>query len=396
MIEGENTFDVFAHALLEASQGIGDTIAGLIPVGALQSPVGAFTLGDLLLIVAVVAGTLLLRWLVVWLLERLFDRLIERSHDVLVERWADVVLRLASYVILLAGLFLLAAGVRYPRDPIDIELGIWRFVTSIILMFFGMLAFRVLMLVLHYLSLQHSRHDRGLIDERMLPLFRDGAKVLMIIIVAIMIVQVWGYSAATILAGVGLGGLALAFAAQDSIANVFGSMVIYTDKPYRVGDWVMIAGIEGTIEEIGIRSTRIRTFDNTLISVPNKTIANENIQNFEAVRLRRIKFSLGVKYSTPPELLELVRDRILELIDAHPELSTERVVVRFWAFGASSLDFLVQCFTPQTRLMEYARVQEGLLLSIFRALHDIGVEVAFPSQSIYLEQMDRADETQAG
>ena len=381
-----NSLDEFARSLLDVSSSVAESVSQHIPPSLQNRYIGSLTLGELLVIMLVIVGTLLVRWLMILFLDWLFELFHRRRSSEMLERVNDIVIRLASYCILLGGLFLLASTVHYPRQPLDVELAVWRVVTSVLLIFSGLIGFRVLVLVLHYLSISQTRHDQGLVDRRMLPLLRDVSKVFVLISVVIAIVQVWGYSATTILAGVGLGGLALAFAAQDSIANVFGSMVIYADRPYKAGDWVMLNGIEGTIEEIGIRSTRIRTFDNTLVSVPNKIVANESVQNYTAMNKRRIRFFVGVRYDTDPAMLEKIRDRIYALITGDPEIDNDRSIVRLWQLGASSLEFLVQCHTPLLELQDFGRVQERLLLNVLRELADLDVEIAFPSQSIYLEQ----------
>lgn len=385
-----NSLDEFARGMLEASSGLAQRVSESLPPSLLDRYVGILSLGDLLVIIAVIIGTLFIRWMLVHLLDWLFELIHRRHTSDMLDHWNDLVIRMSSFVILLAGLILMASAVSFPRDPLDIELAIWRMVTCVLLIFTGLLTFRLLSLLLFYLSIGQTRHDQGLVDRRSLPLLRDVMKVLVVIGVAISIVQVWGYSATTILAGVGLGGLALAFAAQDSISNVFGSMVIYADRPYKAGDWVMLNNIEGTVEEIGIRSTRIRTFDNTLVSVPNKLIANESIQNYSAMDKRRIRLFVGVRYDTPPDLLEKVRDRICALITGDPEIDNYRAIVRLWTLGPHSLDFLVQCHSPLLEIEDFGRIKERLLLNVLRELDDLGVEIAFPSQTIYLEPPGQA------
>src|SRR5690606_30681737 len=116
--------------------------------------------------------------------------------------------------------------------------------------------------------------------------------------------EAWGYNATTLLAGVGLGGLAVAFAAQDTISNVFGSIIIYSDRPFKVGDWVKIGTVEGDVEEIGIRSTRIRKFDKTVVLVPNKRLTNEEILNFTQMTARRLTQTIFLDKTNPPDKIE--------------------------------------------------------------------------------------------
>jgi MscS family membrane protein len=218
------------------------------------------------------------------------------------------------------------------------------------------------------------------------PLLKKTARFFFIVIGVILIVQNLGYSVGSLLAGLGIGGLAVALAAQDSIANFFGSVVVAMDRPMRVGDFVKISGFTGTIEEVGLRSTRMRTREKTLVTIPNKMMANEIIENFSAISRRRIDQTLGVTYETEPGQMEGILDDLRKLLKEDDGIDqAEQQIVRFNAFGSSSLDILVVYFATTNEFAAALEVRERLNLKMMRAVLARGLSFAFPTQTLYLE-----------
>lgn len=207
-----------------------------------------------------------------------------------------------------------------------------------------------------------------------------------ILVLAFMIVAVeWGYDVNGLITGLGLGGLAVALAAKDALSNIFGGIVIILDKPFTIGDWISTPSVEGTVEDITFRSTKIRTFAQALVTVPNATLANEPITNWSRMGKRRITFHLGVTYSTPRHKLEKCVKDIRQMLEEHPEVHKETIFVYFERFGESSLDIFLYFFTKTTKWQEYLSVREDINFKIMEILEREGVSIAFPSRSIYLE-----------
>jgi MscS family membrane protein len=218
------------------------------------------------------------------------------------------------------------------------------------------------------------------------------AKVFRFVIVALallMVADVWGYPITGLLTGLGLGGLAIALAAQDAVSNIFGGIVIILDKPFSVGDWIYTPSVEGTVEEVSFRSTKIRTFAQALITMPNSKIANEPITNWTRMGKRRIKFNLRVAYSTPRDKLRRCVERIREMLHTHPEIHKETIFVTFDEFGDSSLDIFLYFFTKTTVWAEYLKVKEDVNFKIMEILEQEGVSVALPGRSIYIENGEK-------
>lgn len=227
------------------------------------------------------------------------------------------------------------------------------------------------------------------LDDQLIPIFRKSTKVFLFVLGAIYIIQTMGYSISGVIAGLGIGGLAVAMAAKDTLANLFGSVMLISDRPFRVGDWIKVGDDEGYVEQIGFRSTRIRTFPKTQISVPNSVIANASINNFSRMPKRRVKMTVGVTYETKADQMDNVVQKIRELLSGHPEVDQDFSLVNFTDFGASSLDILVYYFTKTTQWDRHLAVRQDINLSIMRIIEGCGLSVAFPSRTVYLKTEDK-------
>lgn len=232
-----------------------------------------------------------------------------------------------------------------------------------------------------------AKHTETTFDDQLVPVVRKLAKVTVVIVGSLLIVQNLGGQVGSLLAGLGIGGAALALASKDTIANLFGSIVVFVDRPFQVGDWVEIGQHEGTIEEVGLRVTRIRTFANSLITVPNSSLTTTAINNWSRMRKRRIKLTIGVTYDAKPAQLQAGVVAIREVLRDDERISQDFMLVNFTDFGASSLDIFVYAFTLTTRWDEYMQIREELLLEFMRRFEQLGLSFAFPSQSLYIERM---------
>ncbi|MEH6472866.1 MAG: mechanosensitive ion channel family protein [Halopseudomonas sp.] len=217
-----------------------------------------------------------------------------------------------------------------------------------------------------------------------------------IITSVLVILQSMGYSVSGVLAFGGIGGIAVGFAAKDLLANFFGGLMVYLDRPFVVGDWIRSPDqqIEGTVEYIGWRQTRIRTFDKRPLYVPNATFASISVENPSRMTNRRIYETLGVRYDDASQLKEII-DAVRLMLKQHPEIDTgQTLIVNFNAFGSSSLDFFVYTFTKTTDWVKFHSIKEDVMLKIMAIIDQHGAEIAFPTQTVHLagsEQMLRAE-----
>lgn len=211
-------------------------------------------------------------------------------------------------------------------------------------------------------------------------------KVVVFILGFMTIVQEWGYNLSAFVASLGIGGLAFALAAKDTAANLFGSLVIFTDRPFKVGDWIKTPSVEGTIEEIGVRSTQVRTFAQALVNVPNATLANSPITNWSRMGKRRIKMNLGLTYNTTATQMQTILEEVRVLLKNHPDIHQETIFIHFTDFNDSSLDIFCYFFTKTINWGEYMQVRENINLSIMKIVEEQNASFAFPSQSLYIEK----------
>jgi MscS family membrane protein len=235
-------------------------------------------------------------------------------------------------------------------------------------------------------ALEHfAQRTESEIDDNLVPLVRKLMRVVLVVVALIMIIQQWGYDVTSLVAGLGIGGLAFALAAQPTLSNLFGSITILTDRPFKLGDWVKTSSGEGEVEEIGLRSTKIRTMARTLITVPNAEIAAEAVENFSARPNRRITCTVGVTYSTTrAQLVELLAD-IRAMLAAREDIEPDTFRVHFNNFGPSSLDILVHAYALTRQWADWLVIQESVYLEIMRLVEAHGASFAFPSQSLYIE-----------
>ncbi|MDD3430178.1 MAG: mechanosensitive ion channel family protein [Oscillospiraceae bacterium] len=220
-------------------------------------------------------------------------------------------------------------------------------------------------------------------------LTRFLSRVLNVIIVclaAVILLSEFHYDINGLIAGIGLSGLTIALAAQDSASNFFGGLVIILERPFSIGDWITCGTLEGVVEDISFRSTRIRMFSDTLIVVPNSKLAAEPITNWTKMRKRQVKFSLTVTYNTPKDKLKLLTQRLQTLLTTHPHIVQEGIQVRLNEFSACSIDILIMYFTSPTDINAYNTVKEEINYGIIGIMEELGIDFAFPTQTVYLEK----------
>jgi MscS family membrane protein len=230
---------------------------------------------------------------------------------------------------------------------------------------------------------EHLR--RRSLDSQLIRLGTRLAGVVAAIAFLIQGADVLGFPAYSVLAGLGVGGLAVALAARDSIANLLGSMLIMLEKPFRVGHVIRVGGSEGTVEDVGFRSTRIRTLDNSLISIPNNAVVNTTVENLSLRMMRRQRFFVQVTYDTGREkLVELIAG-IKQIIIDHPQTHKANVRVHFNNFSDSSLDILVQFHLNVEDAATELREREDILLQIMDLAQEVGAEFAFPTRTLHID-----------
>ncbi|PIE52494.1 hypothetical protein CSA37_06825 [Candidatus Fermentibacteria bacterium] len=224
------------------------------------------------------------------------------------------------------------------------------------------------------------------LDDQLIPVLRKLAKVAIAAIAVVFFMQLKGYPVTGIIAGLGIGGLAFAFAAQDSLAGIFASITLFLDRPFMVGDFVQVGGVSGTVEEVGLRSTRIRTIGKTLVSIPNKEIVDSTIDNLSKRPMRRCAITIGVTYdATAEQMAKLVEDLRQMLVDDEM-VEHQGSNVHFTTFGDSSLNVEMAFFIRTVEYTRFLQSRQDVNIKIMHTVENLGLEFAFPSTTVYLEK----------
>lgn len=229
----------------------------------------------------------------------------------------------------------------------------------------------------------HKEYDQSV--KNFISLSITFLKIIIMVIFVVILLRAWGYNPSTLVASLGLFGMAIALAAQDTTKNIFGAMMIFADKPFKIGDWIKTQNVEGIIEEIGMRSTKIRTFEDALIIVPNGVLANESVINWTKRSKRRIKMTIGLTYSTTSAQMETILHQIRELLKNDPDIHQQTIYINFLDFNDSSLGILCYFFTKTVNWGDYMDIRERINLELMHIVEANGASFAFPSQSIYIE-----------
>ena len=224
------------------------------------------------------------------------------------------------------------------------------------------------------------------VDDQLIPFAIDLAKVIVIVLAFVIILgDVFEVDITALVAGLGIGGVAFALASKESLENLLGSFTIFFDKPFTVGDTITLGGVTGTVEKVGFRSTRIRTFDKSVVTVPNKNIISAELDNLGARPVRRVKFNIGLTYDTSVENIKNIVDDIQKLIDEH-SMTNQDGKVRFLEFGPSSLDIMVLYYVDSPDWEVLIDAKQKINFDIIDIVNKYKCEFAFPSTSVYIEK----------
>ena len=223
-------------------------------------------------------------------------------------------------------------------------------------------------------------------DDQLVPLLTKAAKILVVALGIVFILDNLDVDVTALLAGISIGGLALALAAQDTVKNFIGSVSIFVDRPFVIGDFIDTGSLNGVVTEVGVRSTRLRAPDGAMVSIPNGKLADTNLTNHGVRTYRRYSTTLGLTYDTPPDQLETFVNKVREIINGHPLTRTESTIVQFHEMADSSLNIFVAVVAETTDYTAWLASRQDIFLAIMREAENMGISFAFPSTSVYLEK----------
>ena len=337
-------------------------------------------IGILILVIA----SFLVHKVFTFILDKLITGVLFRSGYKEIAR--KFIVPLARPISIFSVFLILKLSVPVLQLPIKVSQYIILFINGLLPFFAALVFYRGVDILALYFEKLTSKTESTL-DDQLVPLIRKALKTFVVIIGALFVLQNLQIEVLPLIAGLSIGGLAFALAAQDTVKNFFGSLMIFIDKPFQIGDWITSGDIDGTVEEVGIRSTRIRTFRNSVVYVPNGNLANATVDNHGLRVYRRFYTQIAINYDTPPDLIELYIEGLGKLVDAHSETRKDYYEIHLNDMADSSLKIMFYIFFKVPTWSDELRCRHEIIISIMNLAKELGINFAFPTQTIHIENL---------
>jgi len=274
-----------------------------------------------------------------------------------------------------------------PSLQFGIAINKWIFLTlRITATVFWIYVFLKLVQVVMRIYAEFTERTHSKLDDQLVPILHNFLTGIVVFLGILKLLTLFGVNVTTVIAGASIGGLAVALASQDTVKNLIGTFMIFLDKPFHIGDWIEADTVVGTVEEVGFRSTRVRAADTSVYQIPNSKLAEITINNKGLRKYRRYKTELGLRYDTPPELIEAFVRGVRALIIAHPDTKSESYNVEFTGFGDSALLIMVNVYFKSLDWGVEQSSKHRLHIAIIKLAKALGVDFAFPSSTVIIEQ----------
>ena len=291
--------------------------------------------------------------------------------------------RLISVLVVIRFFNFFLPALQLPVASASFAFSVIKIVTII---FVVLILLRILDIIMAYAK-RFTKRTESKMDEQLMPILTRSIQAVIFAAGIIQALRIFEVDITTLIAGISIGGLAIALAAQDTIKNLFGSLTIFMDKPFQIGDWINFNDVDGTVEEVGFRSTRIRTFAKSLVYVPNGKLADMVINNYGLRSFRRFKTTISLTYDTPAILIEKYVEGLRAILSSHPAVTKDNMEIHLNAMSASSLDILIYTFFDVPTWTDELKSRHEIFLLAINLANDLGVRFAFPSSSIYVEEI---------
>lgn len=317
-----------------------------------------------------------------WIIEKIIiNLLIKRGHTKIAKSFVDPVAKPLSILIIFPILLLFIPVLQLPIKinsyTIILLKAIWPVFATVVF-------YRLVDMIGLYMT-KLAEKTESTLDDQLVPLIRKALKIFVIVIGVLAILANLNISIIPLLTGLSIGGLAFALAAQDTLKNFFGSIMIFMDKPFQIGDWITSGNIDGTVEEVGFRATRVRTFRNSVTYVPNGKIADSTVDNHGLRNYRRFYTQIAITYDTPSDVINVFVDGLKEVVEKHPNTLKDNYHIYLNDMASSSLNVMFYIFFEVPTWGEELRCRHEILIEIIRLAESLGVNFAFPTTTLHME-----------
>ena len=324
-------------------------------------------------------------------LSHIIYRIVNRDASINVTTFDEILIKPIGFFVFLLFIYLGLLNIDFPNEfnfqnaNLSLSAIFKKAFTIVVLFAVGRIALRLV----EYFGIvfkNRANTTESKMDDQLVPFVVEIGKIAVyIVLFFVLLGKVFDIDVTALAAGVGIGGIAIAMASKESLENLLGSFTIFFDKPFLVGDLVSTGSITGTVEKVGFRSTRIRTFDKSIVTVPNKNMISAELDNLGKRKVRRARFYIGLTYDTTIDQMKKVVKEIENLINEHPKTDQEGRV-KFQEFGASSLDIMILYYVSSTKWDDFIDVKEDINFKIMEIVKNNDCEFAFPSTTVYLQK----------
>lgn len=232
----------------------------------------------------------------------------------------------------------------------------------------------------------YAKRSVNKLDDQLIPIIRDFLHILVVLFGVLHMITLFGVDPLTVMTGASIGGIAVALAAQDTVKNLIGTVMIFLDKPFHIGDWIEAGEVVGTVEKVGFRSTIVRASNTSIYQIPNSALSEMVVNNFGLRAYRLYRTELGIRYDTPPELIENFVAGLREIVKTHPDTRKDAYNIEFTGFGDSALKIFINIYLPTREWGTELAAKHSINMLILQLSYDLGVDFAFPSQTLMIEQ----------
>jgi MscS family membrane protein len=320
--------------------------------------------------------------LLTWIFEHLIDNVLYKAgYGHLAKKYISPVARPFSYFVVFALVMVFVPLVQLPASSSRHVFVVLR--ASLPL--FATLVFYYLVDIFCLYLTKLAERTESTLDDQLVPLVRKVLKIFVVVVGGMFVLQNLNFNITALLAGISIGGLAFALAAQDTLKNFFGSLMIFIDKPFQIGDWITSGDLDGTVEEVGFRSTRVRTFRNSVAYIPNGKLADAMVDNHGLRVYRRFSTKIAITYDTPPALIEVFIEGLNKIVEAHPLTRKDFYEIKLNDLADSSLHIMFYIFFKVPTWSEELQCRHEILLEVIKLADALGVRFAFPTQTLHME-----------
>ena len=337
----------------------------------------------------IILGGVIVAKILYWFTSNVMKKITAKTKTKLDDLLIDKLEKPVIFIVIIAAYYWSISYLNFPKDADGVSSGIenllFKLATFALVIDITWMISRILDAVVEEYVVPLAEKSKSDFDDQVLPILRKGIRVVIWIMGIIIGMDNLGIDITAMIAGLGIGGLALALAAQDMVKNIFGGIMIFLDKPFKIGERIQIDGFDGTVEEVGLRSTRVRTLEGRLLIINNSTFSDNTVVNVSAEHTRKVVLNLGMTYDTTPEQMQQSMDILKEIVIAHPAIETEDASIGFNAYGDFALGILFVYRIKKAG--DILQTQTEINLEILNRFNAEGLEFAFPTQTIFKKEM---------